>query len=241
MPSGGDCPGAHGESAVRTAKCFDLFDGSSRWLELERNRRDARTATAATCELRFGCWLSGGWLEDAEQAGGNLTRRYALTPEGELPTSVAPPLTAKSFRSFRKRSSWKIFCLAIPTSRSFLRCDELVHRAQERWGLGIAGRSRRSKGSRTDSRPPRWHAGRTGHGGAGPRRNSWPTRAGTGGFPASAGNQASLILRIRSAGHAGLDRARTQPVCLTAARTVRGADRDFLWRHRLLSSHCSTS
>jgi len=126
--------------ALWDRKVFDLFPGPSRWVDVDEvverthgNRAYLRVA------LRL--LLSVGWME--EQVSGSR-RSYSLTREGDLATSVAPPLYGEVVSFIPKALFLEDFLFGSSDDpvRSSLR--ELVTRAQSRWDLSLP------EGSQTD-------------------------------------------------------------------------------------------
>jgi hypothetical protein len=76
--------------ALWARKAFDLFDRSTSWVDFDElvqhthgNRGYLRVA------LRL--LMSAGWIEE-RMTDRDSQRSYALTPEGEVATRIAPPL-----------------------------------------------------------------------------------------------------------------------------------------------------
>jgi hypothetical protein len=121
--------------ALWDRKVFDLFHGPPRWIELDEivehthgNRGYLRVA------LRL--LLSVGWMEEQITNPGSHPS-FALTREGELATSVAPPLYREVVSFIPKALFLEDFLFGSSDEpvRSSLR--DLVARAQARWGLGL--------------------------------------------------------------------------------------------------------
>jgi hypothetical protein len=120
--------------ALWDRKVFDLFHGPARWIQFDEivehthgNRGYLRVA------LRL--LLSIGWMEEWVSDPGSHPS-YALTREGELATSVAPPLYREVVSFIPKALFLEDFLFGSSDEpvRSSLR--GLVSRAQARWGLG---------------------------------------------------------------------------------------------------------
>src|SRR5271154_3768271 len=120
--------------ALQDRKVFDLFRRSSGWTELDEivehthgNRGYLRVA------LRL--LRSVGWVEERIGEPGSRSA-YALTREGELATSIAPPLYSEVVSFIPKALFLEDFLFGGSDEPVRTSLRELVSRAQARWDLG---------------------------------------------------------------------------------------------------------
>ncbi len=125
--------------ALWERKVFDLFHGPSRWVNFDEIVEHTH-GSRGYLRIALRLLLSAGWMEERTSDGGSRTS-YALTREGKLATSVAPPLYGEVVSFIPKALFLEDFLFGSSDEpvRSSLR--ELVARAQARWDLGLQGGS----------------------------------------------------------------------------------------------------
>jgi len=121
--------------ALWDRKVFDLFRGpspSGRLDEIVEHTHGNRGYLHVALRLL----QSAGWME--ERIGDSGQRSYALTREGELATSVAPPLYREVVSFIPKALYLEDFLFGTSDEPVRPSLRELVSRAQARWDLGSA-------------------------------------------------------------------------------------------------------
>jgi hypothetical protein len=121
--------------ALWDRKVFGLFHGESGWTDFDEIAEHTR-ANRGYLRVALRLLLSAGWMREQISDQGSR-RSYALTPEGELATSVAPPLYSEVVSFIPKALFLEDFLFGSSDEpvRSALR--ELVTRAQARWDLDL--------------------------------------------------------------------------------------------------------
>ncbi len=117
--------------ALWDRRVFDLFDGPTRWLELDQvaphgNRGYLRVA------LRL--LASCGWLTQRCSENGSRPS-YALTREGVIATALAPPLYGEVVSFLPKAIFLEDFLFGDSDEPVLPSLREFVSRARERWGI----------------------------------------------------------------------------------------------------------
>ena len=122
--------------ALADRKVFDLFAGPATEITLDEivaQTRGNRGYVRAALRLLAAC----GWVKQTASDNGKKLS-YSLTREGEIATSIAPPLYAEVVPFIPKAVYLEDFLFGASAAAGLSSLSELVSRSRERWGMAAA-------------------------------------------------------------------------------------------------------
>jgi hypothetical protein len=119
--------------ALWDRKLFDLFGRPSRWTGLDEIVQHTH-GNRGYLKVALRLLVCAGWLEQRHD-NSSSGPAYALTPEGVVAVSIAPPLYAEAVSFISKAVFLDDFLFGSSDAPILLSLRELVGRSHTRWGL----------------------------------------------------------------------------------------------------------